>query len=99
MAKFDVHKVNARIGYVVDCQSDLNRAFDTRVVVPLVPTVIYRPVDLRLNPIFRVDGRDYVFAVQALRTVTASVLGVRITSLAEHDIAITEAIDRLFFGI
>jgi toxin CcdB len=71
----------------------------TRVVVPLLPTSVLRPVNPRMNPVFAIEGRDYVLAVQGLQSVPVAVLGEYVISLLDHDTTIIGAIDALVSGI
>ncbi|WP_246684693.1 MULTISPECIES: CcdB family protein [unclassified Mesorhizobium] len=52
----------------------------------------------RLNPIFRIDGRDHVMVTQFISAVTASELRTAEGSLARHHDEIVAALDMLFQG-
>jgi toxin CcdB len=54
---------------------------------------------VRMNPIFQIDGTDYVLGTQFLSSVPARELGVVVTSLAAHALEITSAIDVVISGV
>lgn len=99
MAKFDVYPLRRRAGFVVDCQSDLNSAMDTRIVIPLLPASVLIPLNKRINPTFTIDGRDHVLAVQGMQTVPVRALGQSVMSLLDRGSEIIGAIDTLISGI
>lgn len=100
MARFDLFQLPNDQGYVVEVQSDhASATVRTRVVVPLIPLEVLRRPITDLNPIVRVDDRDYVFVAQALATLTLPEMGQRVASLmGEHGDAFTYALDILFTG-
>jgi toxin CcdB len=71
----------------------------TRVVVPLVPIdALGKPIAV-LNPVIRIDGRDYAFVAQSLATLTLAELGENAGSLMnEHGDAFAYALDILLTG-
>ena len=97
MAQFDVHRLGS--GIVVDCQSSLLDAIDSRFVVPLVPAEGAPKAAQRLNPIFEIDGVTHVMLTQAAGAVRRNELGPVVTSLAEHSFEITGALDVLISGV
>ena len=100
MARFDLFALPNGQGYVVDVQSDHASAeLRTRVVVPLIPVdALGKPIK-NLNPVIRVDGRDYVFIAQSLATLTVSELGERVGSLkADYGDHFAYALDILLTG-
>lgn len=97
MRQFDVFDLGAH-GLVVNCQSDLLSHLRSRIVIPL-----RRPDDLptispRLNPLVTVEGSEFVLAAQFLRAVDRAQLNTRVTSLADQDMAIKQALDMLISG-
>ncbi len=63
MARFDLFRLPGDQEYIVEVQS--NHASDkvrTRVVVPLVPLDTLGTPITGLNPIVRIEGRDYVLS-------------------------------------
>ncbi len=100
MARFDLFRLPGDQGYIVEVQS--NHASDkvrTRVVVPLVPLDALGTPITGLNPIVRIEGRDYVFVAQSLATLTLPEMGQRVASLtSEHGDAFAYALDILLTG-
>ena len=97
MAQFDVHRLGT--GLVVDCQSDLLDPIETCFVLPLVPQTQMRQVAQRLNPIFEIDGREYLLLTQAAAAVRRAELGAVIASLTDRSFEITGALDVLISGV
>lgn len=97
MAQFDVHRLGK--GLVIDCQSHLLDRIDSCFVVPLVPRADAPKIAQHLNPIFEVDGKDYVMLTQAAAAVRRRELGAVVASLAQNSHAITRAIDVLIGGV
>jgi toxin CcdB len=97
VAQFDVHRLAAVL--VIDCQSNLLDRLDSRFVAPLVPRADAPKVAQRLNPIFEVDGKEYVMLAQAAGAVRRRELGAVVASLAGRSFEITGAIDVLVGGV
>ena len=53
----------------------------------------------RFNPLFVIDGEELMMATQFISSVERGQLGPIVTSLAEHNYAITGAIDVLTGGV
>lgn len=98
MAQFDVWRT-ADGGLVIDCQSALLNHLNTRFVVPLLLTEQFAVVARRLNPLFLVDGVQYVMYTQFAAAVPASQLSERVMSLEDSGITITGALDVLLTGV
>ena len=97
MAQFDVHRFGS--GIVLDCQSDLLSHIASRLVVPLVlkskaPTSV-----ARLNPVFEIDGKDYVMVTQSAAAVRTQQLGAVAATLADRRFEIIDALDVLISGV
>ena len=99
MAQFDVHQLANRPALVVDCQSDLLDHIDSRFVVPLVPREQAPPPARRLNPMFHIDGVEYVMLTQSAAAVRRRELGRTVASLANRDHEIMNALDFLLTGV
>ena len=97
MAQFDVHRLGD--GLVLDCQADLLDHLNSRFVVPLLPLDEAPKPAKRLNPIFEVDGKDYVMATQFAAAVQRKDLGKVVISLADRGLEITGAVDVLISGV
>lgn len=98
MAKFDVYPFPHGRGYLLDCQADLLSDLNTRLVVPLLPTDDAPKPAARLNSVFDISGEPHVMVTQFAAAVPASELKARSLSLAEHDLAIGNALDMLITG-
>ncbi len=99
MARFDAHAALAGDTLLLDCQSDLLSSLNTRFVVPLIPVVQGPKPAGRLNPVFAVEGRDYVMVTQYAAAVELRELGAVVASFAEHDREIMNALDVLLTGV
>ena len=99
MAQFELMSVGTTGELVVDCQADLIRHLPTRLVVPLFELGQGLEPSGRLNPIFTVAERAMIFAPQYMVSIPLVELQPTGTSLAEHDLEITSAIDVIFSGI
>lgn len=98
MARFDVYKAEAGKGYLLDIQSDLLGALNTRVVVPLMPLkTAPKPAD-RLNPTFTIKNKKHVMVTQFMSAVPNSILGTSIENINVHHGEILSAIDMLTQG-
>jgi toxin CcdB len=100
MARFDLFCLPDGQGYVVDVQSDhASEKVRTRVVVPLVPVAELGTPIARLNPVVRIEGRDYAFVAQSLATLTLREMGERVGSLmADNGDRFAYALDILLTG-
>lgn len=97
MARFDIYKgANAR-GLLLDIQSDLLDEFGSRVVVPLLPAEDVPSVS-RLHPIFVIENERYIMSTHLIFAIPVDRLGAKIGSLAQEDLVITSAVDKLFSG-
>jgi len=98
MAKYDVFKIASVEGLVVDVQADILEPLNTRMVIPLLPLDLAPKPARRLNPIFVVDGTDFVMVTQFTTAVRISELGKPMGTLEPHFAEITDALDMLFQG-
>jgi toxin CcdB len=96
MAQFDVHQMTD--GFVIDCQSDFLSHYDTRLVVPLLPSATGPAVAKRFNPVFEIEGQQLVMYTQYAAAVQHRKLGRPIKSLADSRDKIVVAIDMLITG-
>lgn len=97
MAQFDVHRLGD--GLVIDCQADLLSHIASRLVVPLVPRSDAPPPVHRLNPIFEVDGDEYVMVTESAASVRTQQLGPVVARFASRSFEITGAFDVLLSGV
>src|SRR3546814_1141662 len=98
MAKFGVYRLRDGNGYLLDCQADLLRDLNTRFVVPLLPVDTAPKPAARLNPIFEIQGEQYMMVTQFAATVPSSELRTLVMSLSEQGITIGNALDMLISG-
>jgi toxin CcdB len=98
MARFDVYRGLGAAALLLDCQSDLLRDLNTRFVVPLLHPAHAPQPARRLNPLLLVNGDSYVMATQFAATVAMRELGPPVTSLADQDQLILNALDMLISG-
>lgn len=102
MSQFDVHRFAPRgAGFtlIVDLQNELLDGLATRLVAPLYPLTRNTKPILRLNPVFRVEGKEYYLAVQEMSALRVKSLGTKVTSLGDHRDEIIAAIDFLVTGV
>jgi toxin CcdB len=98
MAKFDVYRDKVSSDYLLDCQTDLLSTLNTRLVVPLRALHDAPRAAARLNPIFEIGGEPLVMVTQYAASVPVSELGIKVVSLADHDLTIGNALDMLISG-
>lgn len=98
MARFDIFDNEGGGGYLLDVQSDLLSGLNTRVVVPLLPQSSAPFPAQRLNPVFSIEGQDFVMATQYMAAVPKGELRSRFGNLAEQQDEISAALDMLFLG-
>jgi toxin CcdB len=98
MARYDLYPNVEGDAYLLDVQCDLLGHLNTRVVVPLLPPNIAPMPGRRLNPIFIIDGKDYVMVTQFISAVTNSELRQANGNLSKHHDDIVAALDMLFQG-
>ena len=97
MAQFDVVRLNGG-ALAVYCQSDLLQGINTRFVVPLRRPDDSPPRRERLNPVFAIEGEDWVMVTQFAGAVMAREIEASLGSLADDYIRITGALDMLISG-
>ena len=98
MARYDVYPNPSGRGYLVDLQTDLLDIINTRVVAPLVPASSAPALAGRLNPVFLIEGGQYVMITQSLAAVPAHILDKPVANLSANFAEITNAVDMVFQG-
>jgi len=83
--------------YLVVLQSDLVSGLSSTIVAPLVEREQMKGAH-RLNPLVRVEGREYWLATHELFAVDQRILRRSVATLADHRDAIIAAIDFIFVG-
>ena len=97
MARFDIYKGAQARCLLLDIQSDLLDEFGSRVVVPLIPAQGVQSVS-RLHPKFVINDETYIMSTHLIFAIPVDRLGAKIGSLAQEDLVITSAVDKLFSG-
>ena len=97
MARLDVYKSGNARGLLLDIQSDLLDEFGSRVVVPLLPAEDMQSVS-RLHPVFVINDERYIMSTHLIFAIPVDRLGAKIASLAQEDLVITSAVDKLLSG-
>ena len=98
MPKYDVFPNPSGDGYLLDVQTDLLSDFNTRVVVPLLPTSSAPKPATRLNPVFEFDDRPVIMVTQFMAAVPTGILKTSVGKLDEEFEKVTAAIDMLMQG-
>jgi toxin CcdB len=104
MARFDVYcNIGAQavdVPYLLDVQSEVLSALDTRVVVPLRRRDRFPDVRIPSNlmPGVIVEGIDCLLETPKLAAVPRHLLKTPVGSLADRHMEITAALDFLFQG-
>jgi toxin CcdB len=99
MARFDVYRNSGGAGFLLDCQADLLGGLNTRFVVPLLAQADAPKPAGRLNPVFDVEGEQFVMVTQYAAAVELRELGPKVASLHAHDREIGNALDFLLTGV
>ena len=97
MAQFDVYRM-AGGELVLDVQTDLLGAFDSRLVVPLMAPAEAPIRHRRLNPEVVVEGQTYVMVTQFMIAVDRPELRNRVENLDRYYDQIKAAYDMAFNG-
>jgi len=98
MAKYHVYCAPSSSSYILDVQTDLLDALNTRVVVPLMPLSDAPTAAKRLNPNFDIGGESYMMVTQFMAAVPTSILKDPVCDLSDHFADITAALDMVFQG-
>ncbi|WP_371171740.1 CcdB family protein [Aliiroseovarius sp. 2305UL8-7] len=98
MAKFDVYLSDDKDTLLLDIQSDILEALNTRLVAPLIVASKGPSPAKCLNPVFMIDGGEYVMATQFMASVPNSILRDPVDNLNDKYDEITAAIDMLIQG-
>ena len=101
MARYDVFptRIDDATPYLLDVQSDLLMAFNTRVVVPLVRSSALRAAHKRLHPTFLVEGERVIMATHLLAAIAVAELRDPVATLEDAHFEIVNALDMLFQGL
>jgi toxin CcdB len=104
MAQFHVYRnprpdSKSRFPLLLDIQTDLIGALETRVVVPLAPVSArgLRKMTV-LMPTLEIDGKGYAMCTPQLAGVPRSAMGAEVANLAQSRNEIIAALDLLISG-
>lgn len=87
-------------GYIIDVQSNFLDGLSTRVVIPLVAKAVAPAMPIKtLNPIFAIDGGEYVLMTQNMASIPNAQLRDPVGTLVAQRDHIIRAIDALLSGI
>jgi toxin CcdB len=104
MARFDVYAnpgSHARTTpYLLDVQSNLLDAADSRMVIPLRSLEHFAKVPLpsALAPVFTIEGREVLLETLKMGAVPVRILKSPVASLTAEQARVTAALDFLFNG-
>ena len=98
MARFEVFAAPSGEGFLLDVQADILDEFNTRIVVPLMPTSAAPKPSKLLNPVFEIGEVPHVMVTQFVGAVPTAILKEPIATLRDRDAEITGALDMAFFG-
>lgn len=104
MSQFHVYRnpraeSKQRFPLLLDVQSDLIGALETRVVVPLAPLTGKSPTRLTvLMPVLEIEGRKYSMYTPQLAGIPKRDLGVEVADLSSIRPEIIAALDLLISG-
>jgi toxin CcdB len=104
MARFDVYAnpgTHARTTpYLLDVQSNLLDAADSRMVIPLRSLEHFAKVPLpsALAPVFTIEGREVLLETLKMGAVPVRILKSPVASVAAEQARVTAALDFLFNG-
>ena len=104
MADFQIHQnrstTSENYPFLLDVQSELLSALETRLVIPLIRSEELGKRSIRnLNPLVRVNGEDYLAVTQQMAAIPRSILGNAIEMAEFSRIEILNSIDFLVTGI
>ncbi|QNT78460.1 CcdB family protein [Entomobacter blattae] len=99
MARFDVYVLlqPKSVDYVLNVQSDLLEQLNTRMVVPLLSKNSLKPIR-DLNPVFTIEGKEYMMMTQAMASISQKELKQKVCSLENKRDEIIHALDILLTG-
>ncbi len=84
---------------LMDVQSDLIAALETRVVVPLSPVAAMAGRQMSvLMPVFVIDGKKFALRTPQLAGISKREIGPEVADLASHRSEIIAALDLLVAG-
>lgn len=98
MARFALHRLPDRPGFLLDVQSNHLDMLPTRMVVPLVPEGTSPNALKGLTPIFVIDGERWLMVTYQMAAFDRRALGPVLGDLSAERDRITAALDLLLTG-
>jgi hypothetical protein len=100
MSRFGVYELKGISNtLVLDVQSDMFSAFQTRVVIPLQLTKQVGSGKMsRLNPTILINGEHYSLIVDEMASINLHYIGDFVTNIENQRHVIIDAMDFLFQG-
>lgn len=104
MARFSIYENTGdhskTTPFLLDVQTDLLNGLDTRVVIPLRKTSLYKNIKLPkdLMPNFMIKGGEYTLETPKMAAIPSKLLKKEVGSLKDKQFDVIIAIDRLFQG-
>lgn len=98
MAQYDIFKTSRPEDfYVCEIQSEIHSDLTTVVTIPLFPESSGARIS-KLNPIIRINDKNYYLKTQEMTVFYRAHLGKKIGNIDEYHYDISNAIDFLFHG-
>ena len=97
MARFDIYKGANAGSLLLKNQSNFLYEYVSRVEVPLLPAEGMQSVS-RLHPEFVINDERYIMSTHLIFAIPVDKQKKKIGSLAQDDLVITSAVDKLFSG-
>lgn len=93
-------RTRAEYPFLLEIQSDLLSDLKTTVVIPLTPSLgaAITPMT-RLNPMFNINGKDYIGMMQEIAGLERKYLGDAAADLTDYHADIIAAFDFLISGV
>lgn len=98
MSQYGVYRNPEGNGYVLDVQADVNKHFNTRIVVPLLPLDAAPKPAKTLNPLFELNGAPYSMVTQYMAAMPVKALKDKLFNVTDRRTEIVAAIDLLLQG-
>ena len=99
MAQFDLYRNADGKGFLLDVQSDLLDRLQSRVVAPLISVARFSTPIRHVNPVFIIDGTQFVMVAEFLGSVPVGELGDVKGNLAHRRDEIVRALVTLLNGV
>lgn len=101
MARFDIIKLGGYpFEFALDVQADLLSHYNTRVIIPLIPTAhMGEEFERKLKPKIMIDDTEYLLSPTDIASIPISEINKTVMNIEkEYRDCITESLDFLFQG-